>query len=60
VGTSYSSSHDDYLLENSMVTESTSGGQVKLAFSGNINDHIVLKPAVCQGDIAMIACFIGQ
>jgi hypothetical protein len=43
VGSSWCSNHDEYSFENSDVIENTSGGQIKLAFSGDINRHIALN-----------------
>jgi len=43
VGTSYSSSRDNYYSDTFEASENTSGGQVKLTFSGDINNHIALN-----------------
>jgi hypothetical protein len=46
VGTSYSSNRDDYSTDKIEVYENTTGGQVKLAFSGDFNSHIALNTGI--------------
>ena len=46
VGASYSSNRDDYSFENIEVNENTSGSQVKLAFSGDINKYFALNTGI--------------
>ena len=46
VGASYSSNHDDYSFDKITVNENTSGGQVKLAFTGDISPSIALNAGI--------------
>ncbi len=46
IGSSYTSSQDNYTFEQEDVEENTRGGQVKLALSGEISDRIGLKYGV--------------
>jgi hypothetical protein len=46
VGASYSTSKDDYIFEQSRMNENTSGGQLKLAFSGDISDYFSLNTGI--------------
>ena len=45
-GISYSVNQDDYTFDTVAVSDYTSGGQFKLAFSGDINSHISLNSGV--------------
>ena len=46
IGASYSSSQDSYSFEQDEVNENTSGGQVKLVFSGEVNKNIDLNAGI--------------
>ena len=46
VGASYTASQDIYSFENNEVNEQTKGGQLKLAFSGEVNKKIDLNTGV--------------
>lgn len=46
IGASYSSSQDNYSFEHDEVNENTKGGQVKMAFSGELNRNIDLNTGV--------------
>lgn len=43
IGTSYSKAGDDYSFEGVEVKEQTSGGQVKLAFAGELSERISIN-----------------
>jgi hypothetical protein len=45
-GISYSVNQDDYTLDTVAVTDYNSGGQFKLAFTGDINSHISLNSGI--------------
>lgn len=46
IGTSYSSSHDTYSFEQEEVNENAEGGQLKAAFSGELNRNMNLNAGV--------------
>jgi hypothetical protein len=45
-GFSYSANHDVYSFDTAAIDDRTSGGQLKLAFSGDINSHISLNSGI--------------
>jgi hypothetical protein len=45
-GVSYSTNQDDYTFDTVSVSDHTSGGQFKLAFSGDLNSHISLNSGI--------------